>query len=148
MILATRENAGRYESIHPRFTQAFDFLMDYMLAGLKPERYEVDGIELYAIVSKDHGKLADHAKLEAHRKYIDIHCVIEGTEQIGWRGIDRCGRVDSPYSTEKDFQTFHEIPESWLVLSPGTIAIFFPEDAHAPMVAAGIVHKAVIKVAI
>jgi beta-galactosidase beta subunit len=74
--------------------------------------------------------------------------VIGGTEQIGWRGIDRCTTIDSPYNAGKDFLTFHDASESWSVLTPGTFAVYFPEDAHAPMVADGTVHKVVIKIAL
>jgi biofilm protein TabA len=31
---------------------------------------------------------------------------------------------------------------------PGTFAIFFPEDAHAPMAGEGLIHKVVVKVAV
>jgi beta-galactosidase beta subunit len=33
-------------------------------------------------------------------------------------------------------------------LQPGSFAIFFPEDAHAPLSSTGRVHKIVVKVAV
>ena len=148
MILDRLEYSHRYHSLHPMFRQAFDFLKDRALAGMKTERHDLAGPGLYAIITKDPGKTADAARLEAHRKYIDIHYTIGGVEKIGWRSLDSCAMVDSPYNDEKDVQTFRDDSETWSVLSPGTFAIFFSEDAHAPMVAEGVVHKAVIKVAL
>ena len=147
MILDTLENAQRYYALHPRFARAFAFLRDAPMSQ-SADRHELDGPRLYAMVTQDNGKSIEAAKLEAHRKYIDIHFEIAGGEQIGWRGVERCTKIDSPYSEEKDFLTFFDPSESWSLLSPGTFAIYFPWDAHAPMVSAGRVHKIVIKVAL
>jgi beta-galactosidase beta subunit len=43
---------------------------------------------------------------------------------------------------------FYDRPTTWLTLSAGQFAVFFPEDAHAPLAGQGGVHKAVVKVAV
>jgi len=36
----------------------------------------------------------------------------------------------------------------WCPVPAGSFAVFFPEDAHAPMVSDGEVHKVILKVAV
>jgi YhcH/YjgK/YiaL family protein len=54
--------------------------------------------------------------------------------------------VESKYDEEKDFGLFSDPPENWVTVTPGKFAIFFPEDAHAPLISDGIIRKAVIKI--
>ena len=39
-------------------------------------------------------------------------------------------------------------PTSWLHLVPGQVAVFFPEDAHAPIIGEGKIRKMIGKVKI
>ena len=50
MILDILENSGLYESIHPRFKQAFDFLRCTDLVELPLGRVELDGKNLFVNV--------------------------------------------------------------------------------------------------
>lgn len=146
VILDTLENSEQYLSLHPGFASAFAFLRD--LRSHEISRHDVDGEGIYAITTKQDGKSESDAALEAHRRYIDIHYCIVGVEKIGWKSLDACHEVGMVYDAEKDFMTFGDPPESWVVLRPGSFAVFFPGDAHAPMVSSGIVHKIVVKVAV
>jgi len=54
----------------------------------------------------------------------------------------------SDYSEEKDIRFFHDAAASWISTPPGAFCIFFPEDAHAPLVSNGNIRKAIFKVAV
>jgi biofilm protein TabA len=146
MILDRLAHAERYFAVHALFARTFQFLRE--IKSPPPERQEIDGAMLYAVISRQGGKPQNEAFLEAHRRYIDVHYCIEGVEHIGWSGIEKCNKADKPYSENDDFMTFANRPEAWVTLTPGSFAVFFPEDAHAPMVSDGIVHKVVVKVAV
>jgi YhcH/YjgK/YiaL family protein len=148
MILDKLEHADRYTVLHPLFAEAFEALRNTPLLQMSPGKIELRGTDLSVAVSRDHGKRKVDAFLEAHRTYIDIHYCLGGEEHIGWRGISTCTQPDSPYDPPRDFMTFTDPAETWIVLVPGSFAIFFPDDAHAPMVSNGLVHKAVMKVAV
>jgi len=148
MILDRQEHSHRYHGLHSLFPRAFEFLEQSALAQMPLEKRELAGNDLYIMISKDRGKKEVDAPLEAHRKYIDIHYCIDGEERIGWRGTSTCKHPGKPYDPETDFMTFTDPVESWVVLTPGWFAIFFPTDAHAPMVSKGVVHKAVVKVSV
>jgi biofilm protein TabA len=140
------ENAEHYFDKHPAFKEAFAFLRQPSLADLAPGRYEINEDKLFCMIQKGMGRSRAEAKLEAHRKYIDIQYVISGTEEMGWRQTSTCTQVDQEYDAAKDIGFFKDEPESWTKMTPGSFAIFFPKDAHAPMVSNGEIHKAVLKV--
>jgi YhcH/YjgK/YiaL family protein len=96
------------------------------------------------------GKTREAARLECHRKYIDIQLVLEGDEEMGWKPLADCLNPVSDYSAEKDIQFFHDAPASWVAVPPEHFTIFFPEDAHAPLVArqGGMIRKVIFKIAV
>ena len=82
MILDTLENVGLYETIHPRFKQAFDFLRKTDLASLPYGKIELDGSNLFVNVAEITGKTAEVARLETHKRYIDIQVPVNASETI------------------------------------------------------------------
>jgi YhcH/YjgK/YiaL family protein len=148
MILDTLENAGRYHGLHRAFKQAFAFLMRRDLKDLPPGRHEIDGARVFALVSKGPGRKKQDAKIEVHEKHVDIQYILSGTDEMGWKPKSSCTAPAGPYDPEKDIRFFSDEPDAWVVVRPGAFAIFFPEDAHLPLVSAGEVHKVVVKVAL
>jgi len=142
------DRAEAYYSLHPAFEKAFRFLRENATADMKPGRYEIGGDRLFGLSSKDPGKKKSEAKLEAHRKYIDIQYVIAGTETMGWKPADACMVQDAAYDSTKDIGFFKDEPQEWIRVPAGSFIIFFPKDSHAPMVGEGVIHKAVVKVAV
>ena len=147
MILDRLECADRYAGLNPYFEKAFDFLRQTRLEELAPGRNEIDGDRVYAMVLRGPGRSRDEARLEAHRKYIDIQVSLSGTDEIGWKGKSLCTEPDGDYDPGGDCELFTDTPDAWVAVGPGSFAVFFPEDAHAPMVADGELHKVVVKVA-
>jgi biofilm protein TabA len=146
MILDTISNAGLYAPVHPLFKQAFEFLALPDLKSQVPSRIDLRGSDLYAMISTQPGRQRSDALLEMHRKYIDIHFLLEGRESIGWKPTGDCGSVRQEYLPEKDMALFADEPVGWSVLEPGSFAVYFPGDAHAPLVGDGTIRKVVIKV--
>ena len=148
MILDRLDKADRYLPLHLDFAPAIAFLRTRPLDRLPLQRIEVSGDSLYAMVSKNSGRKAADVRLEAHRKYIDIQYVIAGTEQMGWKSHTRCEKRETEYDGAKDFELFSDAPDTYVTVHPGTLVIFFPDDAHAPGIGTGEIHKVVIKVAL
>jgi YhcH/YjgK/YiaL family protein len=148
MILDSLTNAERYASWHPGFAAGFAFLARPDLVELETGRYELDGERVFALVNRDPGRGRAGARLEAHRKYIDIQYLVAGSEEIGWRPLETCRQVVEPYSPERDIAFFADEPVAWINLPIGGFMIFYPSDAHAPLASTGENVKAVIKVAV
>lgn len=147
MIFDTLANADRYTAMHVLFPRAFEFLRNTDLKELSPGRYPIEGERLFAIVEKVPGRKRDQAKLECHRKYIDIQYVLDGIDEMGWKPVRDCHEPLADYKVEKDIQFFGDEPASWIATPPGAFCIFFPEDAHAPLVSDGDIRKVILKIA-
>lgn len=148
MIFETLTLCDRHAGVHPRFAAAFGFLRA-MPADLPAGRQEIDGDRLFAIVQSYTTTAASERKFEHHRKYIDIQFLASGEEIIEHLPLAGLA-VDVPYDGEKDYGLLREPAiKSAVVLRPGELGIFFPEDAHKPgcwVRAPARVRKVVVKV--
>jgi len=148
IIINKLEHAERYFSMHPAFEKAFAFLRQDGLAELPAGRQQIDGDSLFSIISKGPGRSRSEAKLEAHRKFIDIQYIIAGTDEMGFKPTADCKVIDTEYDADKDIMFFKDQPDSWVPVPTGSFVIFFPKDAHAPLISSGEVHKVVLKIAV
>jgi YhcH/YjgK/YiaL family protein len=135
MIFSTLSQSSRYAALHPLFPRAFEYIRSTDLLALAPGRYPIIGEQLFVIVENIAGRTREAAKLECHRKYIDIQLVLEGVDEMGWKALADCTQPVSDY--KEDIQFFHDAPSTWIAVPPGAFCIFFPEDAHAPLVSVG-----------
>ena len=70
---------------------------------------------------------------ESHRKYIDIQAVVKGAEIAQIAQLDGL-KIHKNYDEENDYALYHEPAANiqQVQLTPGTMAVFYPEDAHRP----------------
>jgi biofilm protein TabA len=157
MIVDTLAVASRYECLHASFARAFDYLRkadwprlfaDAANAPRHSVRHAIAGNRLYVSIDCAEGRGRDGARLEAHRRYIDIQYTIEGHEEIGWKPLADCAPGSAAYDAAADVAFFSDRPDSWLSLPAGHFAIFFPDDAHAPLAGRGTLKKAIVKIAL
>ena len=146
MILDTLENSGLYESIHPRFKKAFDYLKNTDLEALPFGKIELESASLVVIVAEITGKTADIAKMETHNKFIDIQVPIGKTETMGWISGSKLNELTEAYDDEKDVSFFADKASNFIDVQPFEFAIFFPEDGHQPGIGDGIYKKIIVKV--
>lgn len=146
MILDSLENAGLYESTHPRFKHAFDFLRSTDLASLPLGKMELDGKNLFVNVVDAVGKTPDVAKMETHNKYIDIQVPVTGSETMGWITGSKLKKITEPYNADKDISFFADKASNFIVVQPLQFAVFFPQDGHQPQLFEGIIKKIIVKV--
>lgn len=124
MIFMSKEDA--YSLKHP-FDICLEFVKKFTEEGLEPGRYELEkGIYCSALASPLKEK--DELFFEAHKKYADLHCVIEGTQRM-WIGATSQMEFVS-YTEEKDFVKVVGEHHVEVLQTPGTAIAVFPEDAH------------------
>ena len=148
MILDTLAHADRYRALHPLFARAFGFLRETDLNALAPGKHDVQGEQIFAIVEACEGRTRADAKLECHRRYIDIQLVLEGVDEMGWKPVAACVDRATDYDDARDIRFFNDAPSSWIATPPGAFCLFFPDDAHAPLVGTGMIRKVVVKIAV
>ena len=65
---------------------------------------------------------------EAHRRYVDVHCVIQGKERVSV-----CSLVEAEVGTyydERDYLEAKGVPTVDLCATAGTVLCLFPNDVH------------------
>ena len=147
MIVDSLAGCRRYIALHPGLARAFDVLATGNVAALAPGRHPIDGDRLYVSIDHRDGRGRDGARLEAHRRYLDVQLTIDGAEEIGWAPRASCRQPAGEFDEAKDIGFFDDRPDTWVFVPPGRFAIFFPEDAHAPLAGRGLLKKAIVKVA-
>ena len=148
MILDTLSNIDRYASLHPLFPQAIAFIRSTDLNALSVGIHPIIGEQLLLIVEEAQGRSRAEAELECHRKYIDIQLVLKGIDEMGWKPLADCHRPVSDYSAERDIQFFSDAADAWISTPANAYCIFFPQDAHAPLVSTGKIRKVIFKIAV
>lgn len=152
IVAALEELYGQIPDL-PRLKQALDYISSARSQDLADGRYEVDGDRMYVLVqSYETVHAIEFPRYEAHRRYIDVQYIQDGVEMMGWAPVDQM-QVNSEYSPENDV-VLGSCPMSTATpvkVAAGQAAIFFPQDAHAPKLAAAgpcPVKKIVVKVLI
>ncbi|MDD2776245.1 MAG: YhcH/YjgK/YiaL family protein [Gallionella sp.] len=148
MIHASITHLPRYTTLHPLFPQVLDFIQQTDLHALPVGIHPILGEDLFVIVEKVAGRSREAAKLECHRRYIDIQLVLSGVDEMGWRALAECHQPIAEFNTARDIQFFDDTPSAWIATPPDTFCLFFPDDAHAPLVSTGDIHKLIFKIAV
>ena len=146
MIIDKLENLKKYESVNPLFAKVVEFLQQNDLNALEAGKHEIVGKDLFVNIQVAKGKTPDEAVIETHDKMIDIQIPITAAETFGYTQRDQLPKAE--YYAEKDITKIPNLAaDSYVTCQPGMMAIFFPQDGHAPCIA-GVpeLKKAIFKV--
>ena len=108
------------------------FLEDRSWEGLPRGRHPIQGDDIYALIVEMNSRSMGGAQFEAHRKYIDIHYLVDGAETIGFAPTKNL-RIARPYEESDDAELYDQPADfQKLSLLPGRFAVFLPGDGHLP----------------
>ena len=130
MILDTLDNIRLYSNINPYFETALNYLKTTDFKAMNPGRYEVSGNDINAIISDYKTKHLEDCRLEAHRKFIDVHFAAEGSELIAYALFANQEQV-TEYDAENDFALYCA-EKNYFTLTKRMFAVLFPADLHMP----------------
>lgn len=130
MIYDNIKNLNKYNEISANVK---DFL-----TGLSAEtpvgHYEIDE-NIYVNIDIYNTKDIDNCKLEAHKKYIDIQMLIEGSERLDYISVDGLD-ISEQYDDNRDVMFFEtpDEPINSIQLTPFNFALIYPHEAHMPQI--------------
>jgi biofilm protein TabA len=133
--------------MHKRFATAFEYAANNALAEMEPGKYEIQGTDLFLLIQSYETRPLDQGFWEAHRSYIDIQYMLQGTEKMGYAHTGHL-TVTEDHLDDRDYQVL-EGEGDFLNVKEGCFTIFYPDDAHMPCLAvdqAAPVKKAVFKI--
>lgn len=148
MIVDNLANAANYFSLHPLFEKAFEYIRQLNMKLAPSGSFEIEGRQLRASIVETTLKAADDARLETHKKFIDIQIPITKAEIFGWKSLSTLTASDAGYDEANDIEFYADKPSAMVTVQPGEFVIFSPEDGHAPLIGEGSTKKIIIKVAV
>ena len=134
MIFGSIQNLETDRRVLPAaLVRGLEYLRDTDFSKLEPGRYEIDGTAIFALVQEYRSAPKEEKKPEAHRKYLDIQYVFQGSEIICYGLENRMNEVLEDLLAEKDLLFFKSVQnEMDLILTEGMYVILFPQDIHRP----------------
>ena len=146
MVLDNINDFSNYQSLNPHFKTLINYLKGHNLLYEDLGKIAVDGEKVYINNIKVEGISADAQVLEMHRKYIDVHILLEGRETIGIKALSKIATFSKAYDEMSECALSQERADCYIEMTPGDILICFPEDAHAPAIGNAVIRKAIAKV--
>ncbi|PAE09278.1 hypothetical protein CHI12_03030 [Terribacillus saccharophilus] len=119
------ENLVEYNSLNPKIGNGLKKFNEIEIDYNK--RFEFDGG--YLFFQEGTTTHIDEGTFEAHKKYIDIQIVLDGSEYVAWAPIDQL-EVDVAYNVEKDVVRLNGNPETTMKINKGMAYICLPHDGH------------------
>lgn len=131
MILDKRENALRYLGLSKEMDTALHYVHDMEVSRLEAGvKTELDGSRVFATASEV--TLAHRPmNFEYHKRYIDIHIPVTGTELIALCSASE-RPDDATFDAKKDIGFFDGHAVNRVTIPAGWFCVCFPDDAHVP----------------
>ena len=127
MIIDTIDKLSDYVELNPLFADVVEFLKANDLQTLEPGKYPIKGDDVFLNLQVAKQRTKDTAFLETHK--IPISCA----ETFGYTPLSDLPPFE--YNEEKDITKYGDTKaQDYVTLDPGLMAIFFPEDGHAPCI--------------
>ena len=126
MIFAKLTDAADYRGIHPRLDRVIDCLNEEFLNKVGTQTQKLEDDLLY-VTRFDYETIPlEEAFFEAHKKYLDVHLMLQGEERVDISHPD----VLTLFDHKDDFYAYQGEAEQTLLLAPGSFLVVFPGDAH------------------
>lgn len=125
MIICPIKDLGRYTAIIPGLEEALaivNTMNDYT-----PRTIPLSGKNRILV---QNGTTRAPGNCEAHRKFLDVQCIVKGSEVMGWADVAALTPVND-FNEAGDVGLYSGDLE-FVKINAGNCYVVFPEDAHAP----------------
>ena len=96
-------------------------------------KYPIKDKDLFLNLTVAKGRPKEAAVLETHIEMIDIQIPLSCDETFGYTPLGDLPAFE--YNAEKDITKYGTtLAQTYATLKPGQMAIFFPQDGHAPCI--------------
>lgn len=130
MIYAELKDIRTYKGINKNLDKAIDFIAEKKYLSREFGKNIIDGEKIFFnCPEKPMTRENTGLDLEYHKRYIDIHIVLEGEEAIAYAPFDKCIETQA-YDEEKDFTLMKGETQLELILNTNNFLILFPYEPH------------------
>lgn len=128
MIFGNISQENTYGFLPKDLKECFDYAKAHDMAGLEKGSHAIDGDRLFVNIVEYETTQAENRFWEAHRKYLDVHLLLDGQEQIDLNFIENMDQKE--FVEADDFLPLEGEPNCHVILRKGDFLICYPEDGH------------------
>lgn len=153
MIIGNINHLGLVPYLPTKIKQSIEYIKDNVNSNTPLGRYDIDGDNIFFMVSDSVSRYISDANPEYHKKYIDVQIVLDGQEGMAVSTLPPHTKVLEDKIADNDI-AFVETPkeETMLVLQSNDFIVFLPNEVHKPLCAINnkieTVRKVVVKIAL
>ena len=130
MIYAELKNIKTYKGISKNLDKAIDFIVGKKYLNANFGKNIIDGDAVYFnCPEKPITRENTGLELEYHKRYADIHIVLEGEEAIAYSPFEDCVETKS-FNAEEDYALMKGKTQVELIMNTKNFLIIFPEEPH------------------
>lgn len=147
MLFDRLAHAARYSDI-PGVAEALEFLQGLPPGALPENPSGLGGGRLQVSPVRLTTRPGAECRYEAHRRFVDVHYTVRGTEKISVRPVEGLSALE-PFREQEDIGFYAGGPGVDCLVGPGQFLVCWPGEAHRVGMmdtAPGPVEKVVIKI--
>ena len=134
MIFDNIANIEKYKGIYKNLDTVIDFIKSDKLKTLKSGKNLIEGDDVYANCNMEAKTVNEKDGIyEMHKKYLDLHIDIEGSEKILFTDYSKDKETNS-YNEESDYVLLNGNKNTECLLDKEHFAICMTEEPHMPCV--------------
>lgn len=128
MIFGNIHNLKEFPFLEEKVKECFEYAKSHNLVSYEEGSHEIDGERLFVNIVEYTTTKPEERFWEAHMNYLDVHVMLQGTEQIDLNFIQN---MDVKEFVEKDdFLPMDGDKNSSVILRDGDFLICYPSDGH------------------
>lgn len=129
MIVDCISNYELYKGLDVKVDKAIDYIRNMRFQQLNIGMHEVDGEKLFFNLIEYETKEEEERFWESHKKYIDVHYILDGEEFVGYEHFERM-TIKEDYNEPDDYYLLKGKLQTKVKLQKGDFMICYPQDVH------------------
>ena len=147
MVFGNLDHIEEFSFLEEGIKECFDYARTHDLASFEKGSHEIDGERLFVNIVEYTTTVSEERFWEAHKKYLDVHLMLAGMEQIDLNFIQNMEKKE--FVEKDDFLPLEGERNSFVQLKKGDFLVCYPSDGHRTAVAVNgpeRIKKAIFKV--
>ncbi|WP_171011347.1 YhcH/YjgK/YiaL family protein [Haloimpatiens lingqiaonensis] len=129
MIIDRINNMELYGEAESNISKALKFMKEHDFSKDEKGVHKVDGDNLYYVVAEYQTKDLEKGFWESHKKYIDVHYMLNGQEKLLYSNFKNM-EIEKDYNENDDAYILKGDSEGEVTIKEGTFVLCYPEDVH------------------
>lgn len=128
MVFGNIRDLKDYEFLEEEIKKCFAYAKEHDLMKYEKGTHEIDGENIFVNIVEYETTNTENRFWEAHRYYLDLHLMLDGTERIDVNFIDNLEQKE--FVEKDDFLPMEGTENGYVILEKGDFLLCYPKDAH------------------